>query len=336
MDENGKKYKVLVTRHVLSSCMDFLREQGYEVIHTNDISEEHICSIVGDVDAILSRELKTTRRILDAAPKLKIIARFGVGTDMIDMSYATERGVWVGVTPLASSRSVAEHTMTLLLACAKLIVPTANQVKQDNWIYRNTVMGCDLEGKTIGLVGLGKIGRLVVKMARGFDMRVVAYDAYLPASEAPDGVALLPTLKALLEQSDFVSLHCPATAETEGLIDRTAIAQMKPGAILVNSSRGALVDEQALYEALVSGHLRAAGLDVSQTEPPTPDNPLLKLDNLILTPHMAAVTDEAMYRMGMHAALCIDDVLRGKPPRWPANNPEINRPDKPAKKEVMK
>lgn len=317
--------KVLVTRVVPESCMDFLREQGYEVIHTMDVSEDYICSIVPEIDAILSRELKSTRRILEAAKNLKVIARFGVGIDMIDMQYATENGIWVSITPQASPRSVAEHTMALVLQCAKNVVAVNNQVHNNNWLYRNTIMGCDLEGKTIGLIGLGKIGRFVVPMARAFGMRVIAYTPSLTQEKCPEGVEAMPSINALLKEADFVSLHCPATEENRHVINAEALAAMKEGAFLINTARGMLVDEAALYEALKSGHLRGAAADVSEKEPPEPDNPLLTLPNYVLTPHYAAVTDEAMWRMGMHAAWCIDDVLRGKAPRWPANQPEKPR-----------
>lgn len=317
--------KVLVTRVVPESCMDWLRSRGYEVIHTMDISEENICCLIKGVDAVLSRELKSTRRILEAADNLKVIARFGVGIDMIDMEYATENGIWVSITPQASLRSVAEHAMALILECAKNIVATNNEVHNDNWLYRNTLMGCDLEGKTLGLVGLGKIAKYVVPMAQAFGMKVIAYTPSLTQDRCPEGVVAMPDLYTMLGQSDFVSLHCPATSANYHLINDEALKAMKKGSFLINTARGMLVDEEALYKALVTGHLRGAAADVSECEPPKPDNPLLTLSNYVLTPHYAAVTDEAMWRMGMHAAWCIDDVLSGNEPRWPANHPENPR-----------
>lgn len=313
--------KVLVTRVVPNNCMDYLRDKGYEVIHTMDVSEDYIASIVGDIDAILSRELKSTRKILEAAKQLKIIARFGVGIDMIDVDYATENGIWISITPLASSRSVAEHTMALILQCAKNVVSMNNEVKKGNWNYRNQLMGSDLNNKVLGLVGLGKIGREVVTFAQAFNMKVVAYTPSLTQNKCPDNVTAMPSLKDLLEISDFVSLHCPATPENRHLINKTTLSYMKHGAFLINTARGMLVDDMALFDSLSSGYLRGAAADVSETEPPEKSNPLLTLPNYVLTPHYAAVTEEAMDRMGMHAAYCIDDVLSGKEPRWPANRP---------------
>lgn len=313
--------KVLVTRHVPESCMDYLRDQGYEVVHTMDISEQNICKLIADADALLAREVRSTKAVIDAAPKLKIISRFGIGTDTVDMEYATQNGIWVGVTPLASPRSVAEHAIALLMACAKNIYSVVDHVKKNDWLYRNTLNGSDIEGKTLGLIGLGRIGRFVAQMANGLGMKVLAFDQYLDPKAAPDGVEVVPTMFDLLQRSDFVSVHCPLTSETKNLISTEQFAAMKQGAVLINTARGPIVDEDALYHSLKSGHLRAAGLDVCQVEPPRADNPLLGLDNCIITAHTAAVTDEAMYRMGMHAALNIDDVLKGNEPRWPANRP---------------
>lgn len=313
--------KVLITQLVPESCVDFLWAQGYEVSHTFDMSEDNICAMAADVDAILSRGLKSTARIMDAAPKLKIIARFGVGTDMIDMKYAEQKGIWVSITPEASARSVAEHTLALLMACAKRTGAADTHVKQGDWKYRDTVFGCELYGKKLGLVGLGKIGRLVAEMAKAFGMEIIGYDAYLPEEDWPKDMERAAELACVFCESDFVSLHCPLTEQTKNMVDRECLRHMKPGAFLINTARGELIDEAALYEALTSRTLRGAGVDVSRREPPDANNPLLTLENFVLTPHLAAVTDEAMYRMGIHAAWCIDDVLQGRPPRWPANRP---------------
>ena len=171
--------KVLVTRSVPEECLNWLRERGYDVIHTFDVSEDNICELVPGVSAILSRELRTTAKILDAADKLKIIARFGVGVDMIDVPYATEKGVWISITPYASNVSVAEHAFALMMACTKQIARCNSYIVGGEWhAVRSSLDACVLEGKTLGLVGLGRIGSQFAKMARGLDMRVIAYDAY--------------------------------------------------------------------------------------------------------------------------------------------------------------
>lgn len=315
--------KILVTKKVPEVCLDWLRAQNYEVIHTFDVSEENICALVSDVSAILSRELRTTRKILDAAKKLKIIARFGIGTDMIDVEYATKKGVWISITPYASYISVAEHALALMMACAKSITVCNDKIRKDDWFSaKDNLNAFQLAEKTLGIIGLGRIGAAFAKMARGLDMRIIAYDKYAPANAFPEGIERKLTMEELLRESDVVSLHCPLTEENYHMINAQALSQMKKGSYLINTSRGKLVDGKALFEALSSGHLRGAGLDVMETEPISIDNPLMQLDNVIFTPHSAAATEEALYLQGMHAAYCIDDVLKGKPPRWPFNHIE--------------
>jgi phosphoglycerate dehydrogenase-like enzyme len=250
---------------------------------------------------------------LDAADSLQVIARYGVGVDNVDLAAARARGITVTNTPGANARSVAELTVTLLLLLARPVLRAAVETRAGGW---PRTAGLSLEGKTVGLYGLGAIGRQVARRLAGFDCRVLAYDPFvdLDFCEAHDVIPVEPA--ALLAESDFLSLHLPVLPETRGLVDAAFLSGMKPGAALVNTSRGELVDEAALLDALKDGRLRGAALDAFIQEPPGADNPLLALPQVIATPHMGAHTDGATTGMGRMA---LDDclaVLRGEEPRY--------------------
>ncbi len=260
-------------------------------------------------DAILSRQGPVTAAVMDAAPGLRIIARHGVGVDDVDIAEAQRRGIVVTRAPGSNTQAVAEHTLALLLALTKDLPLLSAQVAAGAWRGAGTKVR-DVAGLRLGLVGCGAIGQAVARLAAAFGISVAAYD---PAeSDSPD-VARLPTLQALLARSDVLSLHLPLLPATRHLIGTAELAALPPGAIVLNTARGGLIDEAALHDAIKAGHLAGAGLDVFEDEPPPKDHPLRRHPRVICTPHVAGVTDGSLVNMGVMAAECIVAVLRGDP-----------------------
>ncbi|MBW9222983.1 phosphoglycerate dehydrogenase [Methanothermococcus sp. SCGC AD-155-E23] len=314
--------KILITDEIHEEAVEILRKVGDVEIATN-LSKEELKRKIEDVDVIVVRSgTKLTRDILEYAKKLKIIARAGVGVDNIDVEYATERGIIVVNSPDASSISVAELTMGLMLAAARNIPQATASLKRGEW-DRKSFKGIELYGKTLGVIGLGRIGQQVVKRAKAFGMNIVGYDPYIPEEVARDlGVKLLDDLNELCKVSDIITLHVPLTPKTRHIIGKEQISLMKRNAIIVNCARGGLIDERALYEALKEGRIRAAALDVFEEEPPR-NNPLLTLDNVIGTPHQGASTEEAQKSAGIIVAEQIVKILRGEPAENVVNLPAI-------------
>ncbi len=312
--------KVLIPQDITEAGKRFLREKGYEVFIGSGSDEDTICREVVGCDAILARTAPYTRRIMEAGKNLKVIGRYGAGTDNIDIQAATDLGIWVTNAPIANSNAVAEHTITMLLACAKNATRQDAQTRAGNWDSRNKLQSMEVEGKVLGLIGLGRIGRIVAhKACLGLGMRVIGYDAYMLPENVPDEIEVKASVEDVFREADFVSLHVPLSSDTKGFVKERLLGLMKRSACLINCSRGEVIAEEDLLKALVSGSIRCAGLDVFVQEPVSIDNPLLKLDNVILSPHNAALTSEAMDRMGVHAATGIDEILRGKKPTWPVN-----------------
>ena len=251
---------------------------------------------------------------LQSADRLRVIARYGVGLDNVDLKVAAEKNIVVTFTPGANSASVAELTLGLMLALARRIPQAVQATRSGEWPRWS---GFSLEGKTIGLLGLGAIGKQVARRLAGFDCRILAYDPIQDVDFARAYQVELVPLDVLLSQADFVSLHLPLLPETRALVDTTFLARLKPGAFLINTARGELIDEPALEEALRSGHLGGAALDVFAQEPPAKDNPLLGLPGVIVTPHSGSHTDGATNAMGWMALQDCLAVLRGETPRYP-------------------
>jgi D-3-phosphoglycerate dehydrogenase len=282
-----------------------------EVRWVDGPDRKKLLAAVPDADALLVRSATTVdAEVLGAAPKLKIVARAGVGLDNVDVDAATERGVLVVNAPTSNIHSAAEHALALLLAAARQIAPADASLRAHEW-KRSSFSGTEIFGKTIGIVGLGRIGQLVAQRLTSFGAHIVAYDPYVsPARAAQLGIELLD-LDELLARADFISVHLPKTHETAGLIDKEALAKTKPGVIIVNAARGGLVDEAALAEAITSGHVRAAGIDVFATEPCT-DSPLFDLPQVVVTPHLGASTAEAQDRAGTDVAESVKLALAGE------------------------
>lgn len=301
---------VLIADKLAESTVAALGDQ-VEVRWVDGPDREKLLAAVPDADALLVRSATTVdAEVLAAAPKLKIVARAGVGLDNVDVDAATERGVLVVNAPTSNIHSAAEHAIALLLAAARRIAEADASLRDHTW-KRSSFSGTEIVGKTVGIVGLGRIGQLVGQRLSAFGAHIVAYDPYVsPARAAQLGIQLL-SLDELLARSDFISVHLPKTPETAGLIDKEALAKTKPGVIIVNAARGGLVDESALAEAVSSGHVRGAGIDVFSSEPCT-DSPLFGLPQVVVTPHLGASTAEAQDRAGTDVAESVKLALAGE------------------------
>ncbi|MEM2374341.1 MAG: hydroxyacid dehydrogenase [Thermoproteota archaeon] len=276
-----------------------------------EIRPEKLIEDIRSADILVVRgDVKVTREILDKASRLRLIARAGSGLDNIDVSYANQKGIKVINTPDAPVDSVAELTIGLIISLARKILLLDRHVKSGGW-REDWTTGLELKGKTLGIIGFGRIGTRVAIIAKALGMHIIAYDPYIPKAKAEEiGVELVEDLSKLLKLSDFISIHVPLTDETRNMIKAEELSLMKRGAYLVNTSRGPVVDENALYTALSSGWLGGAALDVLMEEPPSKNNPLLKLDNVILTPHIGGSTLEAQKRIAITIAEEILSFLR--------------------------
>ncbi len=277
-------------------------------------------------DALIVRSrVKVTADLIAAAPRLRVIGRAGVGVDNIDLEAATERGIVVVNVADGNTVAVAEHVFALLLALVRRLVPAAASLRQGRW-ERNRFVGEELRGKVMGLVGFGRIGQEVAQRARAFGMAVLAYDPYVPAARIRQLGAEPAALDDLLARADVVSVHTPLTPATRNLIDAGALARMRPGAYLIHTARGGIVDEQALYQALAEGRLAGAGLDVFATEPPG-ESPLLELPNVVATPHLGGSTREAQAYNARAIAEQVLRALQGQPVRGAVNLPPLSDQD---------
>ncbi len=317
--------KVLVTPRSFGSSDDSLKatlEAAVDEVIYNPVGRpmgaDELVEIVADIDGWIAGLDHIDAEVIAAAPRLQVIARYGVGLDRVDLDAATRRGIIVTNTPSANAASVAELAIGLILALARQIPQADRATKQGDW---PRIDGVGLRGKTVGLIGLGAIGSAAAQRLNGFGCKILATDPNIPNDYAQDDVQLL-ALPDLLGKSDFVSLHVPALPSTVGMVDAAFLAKMKPGAFLVNTARGELINEQALYQALAKGYLRGAALDCLGQEPPRPENPLLELPQVIVTPHAGAHTDEAVDAMGRMALQACLAALDGKKPEHVVN-PEV-------------
>lgn len=292
----------------------FLEAEVGEVIYNpsgHPLSSAELLPLIRGVDGMIAGLDKIDREVIAAADRLKVISRYGVGVDTIDLEAARQKGIVVTHTPGANSASVAELTIALILSLARNLVEAVTETKSGRW---PRLSGLSLEGKTIGLIGLGAIGRQVARRLSGFGCRVIAFDPFVDERTGNDVGVQMVSLDDLINQSEFISLHCPLNQDTRGMIDRAFLSKMKPGAFLINTARGELVDETALCEAVQNGRLRGAALDVLVEQPPCPDHPLLSLPQVLITPHMGSHTDNAMNAMGWQALENCLAVLRGEEP----------------------
>ena len=313
---------ILIADTLVQRGIDMLSERHQVEVRTG-LSEEELAAAVAEVNGLVVRsQTQVTARVIDAARQLEVIGRAGVGVDNIDVDAATQRGVIVVNAPLANTISAAEHAFGLMLALARNIPQGDASLRSGRW-ERSQLMGVELAGRTLGIIGLGRIGSEVARRARAFDMRVVAHDPFVSAERASAlGVEMLE-LERLLAESDFVTLHTALHEETRGLIGAEQLAHMKPGARIINAARGALIDEQALYEAVESGVVEGAAIDVFSEEPAT-GNILTTSDRIVVTPHLAASTAEAQERAAITVAEQVLAVLEGHPARFAVNAPLVD------------
>ncbi|MGQ9781393.1 MAG: phosphoglycerate dehydrogenase [Nitrososphaeria archaeon] len=287
---------------------------------------KELIPIIRDVDATIAGIEPYTKEVYDVAVRLKIVARYGVGYDNVDVAEATRHGVFVTTLPGINAETVAEHTLALIFAAARDLLNVARETKPSTWrniaqSYYSEKTPFELSGKTLGILGLGAIGSTVAKLCAPLNMRILAFDPYINAEKAKAVGVELTSLETLLRESDILTIHAPLTDRTRHIIGEKELKMMKKTALLVNASRGALIDENALYRALKERWLSGAALDVLEKEPPETDNPLFTLDNVIITPHVAGASVENFMRCDAMIEQQIAEALAGKVPKF-ALNPE--------------
>ena len=314
-------FKILTT-HAIHPAAHARLARHAEVFVLADTTQEGLARAIADADALLVR-MPVSPEAIRAGRKLRVVARHGVGLDYIPVQTCTELGIPVVYTPDANTESVAEHVIGTMIALAHQIARADRAVREGKWNVRDGLLGIDIHGRTLGIIGMGRIGTRVAAICHSaFSMPVLGCDPNLECSSIAARGAEPVTLDELLSKSDFVTLHAPATEANRHLIDSRALALMKKGSFLINHARGALVETTALIDALKQGRLAGAAVDVLEQEPPARELELLQLANVIVTPHSAALTDEAMLRMGRDAGDDILRVLRGERPKACAN-PEV-------------
>lgn len=320
--------RILIADPLDPSARTIFSERGCAFVEHTGLDEAALCAKLtqlGSIEALVVRSATTvTAAVLDAAPALRVVGRAGVGVDNVDCEAATERGIVVMNAPEGNTTTTAELAIALLFSLARNIPQAAARTSRAQWSKKG-LMGTELTGKTLGVIGLGRIGRVVAARAAGLSMTVLAHDPYLDASApAPVPSVELVSLEDLLARSDFVTLHVPLVEATRKLLSAERIALMKPGARLINAARGGLIDEQALAEALERGHLAGAALDVLEHEPPSPEHPLVGREDVILTPHLGASSHEAQQNVARDIARQIADFLENGVPQNAVNAPAVD------------
>ncbi len=318
------EYKVLITAHSFGNE----GPEPFEILKRANIipvlkkkekiwTEDELLEIISDADGIIVGADKVTKRVIDKASKLKIIAKHGVGVDNIDVKAAAEKGILVSVAQGSNTVAVAELALALMLDLARNLQRCNLETKEGKW---NRIIGVELQGKTAGIIGTGRIGKEVAKRLYHLGMKILAFDTCKDNEFAEKYGITYVDLDTLLENSDFITLHVPLMAETERIINKKNISLMKPTAYIVNTARGGLIDEEALYEALKNNKIAGAAVDTFELEPPV-NSPLLSLPNLIATPHIGAYTHDSINNMSFMAAQAVADFFMGKEPRCVINKP---------------
>lgn len=318
--------KILVSDPLSEEGLNILREVGeFKVDVNTGLKPQELKEIIPDYDALIVRSTtKVTKDIISKASKLKVIGRAGVGLDNVDLEAATQKGIIVMNTPAGNTISTAEHTMSMILALSRNIPQANTSTKQGQW-QRSKFMGVELYNKTLGIIGLGRIGTEVAKRALTFGTKVLAYDPFLSREVAESlGVEMLE-LKDLLARSDYITVHTPLTDETKHMLSKEEFALMKKGVRIINCARGGIIDEVALASAIREGKVSGAAIDVFEKEPLPADSELLKLDNIIITPHLGASTEEAQVNVAIEVAEIVRDALLGKGIRNAANYPSVEQ-----------
>ena len=323
--EKTKMFKILVSDPLGQGGMDELKkEKNIHVDEKSGLAPEELKKIIGDYDAIIIRSgTKLTKDLIEAAGKLRVIGRAGVGVDNVDLPAATKQGIIVMNTPEGNTISTAEHTFSMLMALARKIPQAAASVKSGEW-KRHDFLGTELNGKTLGVMGFGRIGREVAKRANAFNMKVVVFDPFISKASVKEQPVEFMDLKSLLAVADFITVHTPLTPETKYLLNEETLKLCKKGVKLINCARGGIIEEKAMLAAIQSGRVAGAALDVFEKEPPSADNPLLKLPQVISTPHLGAATEEAQENVAIDVVRQVVDALYERAIKNAVNLPSLD------------
>jgi D-3-phosphoglycerate dehydrogenase len=302
------------------SAYDILKnEEHLEIVgHKGPISEKELSKAVEDFEVIVvDGRAHVSEEVINAGKKLRLLARTGIGLNNIDVQTATERGIFVTYTPGANARGVAEQAFTMMMSSSRKLLLADRATRNGNYGFRNKNIGVELQKKTLGIIGLGAIGKHLARIAyHGFEMKILVFDPYLTHQDVEEHNAELVELERIIIESDYISVNCPLTDETRGLLGENEFKKMKKTAFVVNTARGGIIDEKALYHALTNGDIAGAGLDVLEGEPELdPENPLFKLDNIIFAPHCGGITEEALQRVGEDVADSVMKMLQNEIPR---------------------
>jgi len=316
--------KVLITDKLAQEGIDLLNStDGVKAVVKTGISEDELAKIIGEYDGLIVRSgTKVTAKVLAEPGKLRGIARAGVGVDNIDIPTATRKGILVMNTPGGNTLSAAEHTIALMLAMSRNVVPACNSLKGGAW-DRKKYMGSQLNGKVLGVIGLGRTGMAVAKIAKGLNMKILGYDPFAATAAAEKlGIEVTDNIESIFKEADYISVHVPRNEQTLNMIDAEQIKMMKPTARLINCARGGIINEDALYNALAEGAIAGAALDVYPMEPPE-NTRFTKFENCLVTPHLGASTEEAQLEVALEAAQILVDAIKGGPVRNAINAPSI-------------
>ncbi|MFH1096307.1 MAG: phosphoglycerate dehydrogenase [Candidatus Desantisbacteria bacterium] len=316
--------KILVSDPLSKEGLAVLDEaEGIEYDLKAGMSKEELIACIGEYEGLIVRsETKVTADVINAATKCKVIGRAGVGLDNVDIEAATKKGIIVMNTPDGNTISTAEHTMAMLLSMARKIPQSYASLQNGKW-DRKKFVGRELFGKTLGIIGMGRIGTQVAKRAQAFGMNIIAFDPFISEEAAQKLEIRIVDLPELYREADAITIHTPLSPKTQGLLSKKEFEQMNDGVMIINCARGGIVDETALCEALKSGKVGSAALDVLEKEPPDMANPLLKMDNCVIVPHLGASTSEAQINVGIDIACQVIDALQGKPVKNAVNIPQV-------------
>lgn len=312
-------YKVVITDYEFSTLEQeeaALGSLDVEIIRAQCCTEEDVIEVAKDADALINQYAPISRKVIESLPNLKVVSRYGIGVNTIDVEAATEHGVIVGNVTDYCLDEVSDHAFALIMACARKVVTLNNAVKNGNWDYKVSVPIFRLPGRVLGLVGFGKIPQTLAKKAQAFGINVISYDPFVSAEVASEFNVALVDLNELCEKSDFISVHAPLIEATRGMISDEQFDLMKKEAFIINTARGPVIDEKALIRALEAGKIGGAGLDVLEDEPIASDHPLLKMDNVILNPHAAWYSEESQLELQRKTAQNVADVLSGYYPTY--------------------
>ena len=310
--------KVFLTEHIHDDAVAYLKE-NFEVVQGTSTEASEIIKQAQGCSAILIRSAKITAEVMDAIPTLKVVAKHGMGVDNIDVEHATEKGILVVNAPFSNLNAVAEHIVMLLISCSKRTVRMDKLTRAGQFKERNTYKTIELKGSTVGIIGMGKISRMVVKKLSGFEMNMIASDPFVKQEDLGDLPVKMVSAEEVYKNSDFVIIHTSLFPSTFHLCGAEQFKMMKNTAYVINAARGPVVDEEAMIAAINAGEIAGAGLDVYEQEPPAADNALFAQEDNVLSPHNAALCDGALRAMAMDSSMGITEYLTGKPVTYPVN-----------------